>query len=264
MTQLHRWLPTLCAGLLLGCGSSAPSASVNDAPSGLREAIVSIRTLAEAFKTQAVVRRWRASDVHHFEVVLRELRAGAPVLSRVELPREGGGEARFSRLRHGERYLVEVRAWGDPGGETGTTLLSANATASFDFAGDQDVEDRVQVPVNVLLDPVPFAGTLTLHPTNIPASALRFEVQLYAQGAQPLLSQIYERSLLGGNDFAIANLAAGVPYRVVVSAQDLELVSQGGELVTRWRELERFERGEIRFDPGEDDLESQRMLDVAF
>ncbi len=213
---------------------------------------------ASAMETQAVSRRWRASDIYQYEVSLRRWDGASfvdlsPPLT-VVLPQKGEArhEARFVNLRHGERYRVDVLAKGNAGGTAPETLLNSEVpcTLDVDMRGAQDVLGLRHERVSVRLDPVPFAATVTLQPQNVPEPVQRFGVELReARGG----ATRYAGSFLRRQTMMLVNLRAGIDYQVV-----LEAYRANGRL------LGVAESAVFRFDPEAAELEQERTLTIAF
>lgn len=203
-------------------------------------------------------RRWLASDIFQYEVSLRRwdgsgfMELDPPV--RLVLPQKGESkhEARFTNLRAGERYRVDVLAQGNAGGTAPERVLNSETPAAveFDLGGGPDVESEKRERVGVTLDPVPFAGALTLRPVNVPGFVQTFTVDLQEAASGQTR---YAGSFTYRQTMRLSNLRAGVDYRVLLSAY-----RANGRL------YKTVDSGVLRFDPSATELEQERSLDFPF
>lgn len=251
-----RWVRpafVLGLGLTLAACAHAPNVTTPPAGSGFVLAIA-----PPSFETLGVSRRWQASDIYQYQVSLRRwdgtgfAELSPPVSLLLPQKGEARHEARFTNLRHGDRYRVEVLAQGNVGGTAPDGVLNAEVPCrvEFDLAGGQDVESERWQQVSVRLDPVPFSGTLTLRPMNVPGFISRFSVALRdSQSGETR----YAGQFVAKQTMTLTNLRAGIPYKVL-----LEAYRANGNLYRK------AESEVVRFEPTADALEQQRTLVIAF
>ena len=122
------------------------------------------------FGLLALRHRWVQQDIFQYEATIKVfngiefLDANPPIM--VVIPQKGPEpktNAVFTNLMLNQLYQVEVVAKGDHGGTAATTTLNADHVfkPTFEFAGDQDVQDTLSIGVPIFLDAVKFSGTVT-------------------------------------------------------------------------------------------------------
>lgn len=114
------------------------------------------------------VHRWVRADLFEYRLILRrEASPGAwveldpPVRLVVPVqPSLEGHRALFQKLRPGQRYQVELEAWGRRGGGAAELRLNQQvpSTAVFDFTAANDLQAEQGATLRATLDAVPFSG----------------------------------------------------------------------------------------------------------
>ena len=220
--------------------------------------VVMVSAPPPAVETMAVSRRWQASDIFQYEVSLRRWDGEGftelePPLS-VVLPQKGERrqEARFTNLRQGQRYQVDVLAMGNVGGTAPELRLNSETPTRVmvDLSGTQDVASERRERVSVTLDAVPFSGTLTLAFANLPAFVRSLTVDLLEASSGETR---YSASFEPRQTMTLGNLKVGVDYQVRVAAY-----RANGRLYRT------VESEIVRFDPEAEPLEQERTLEMAF
>jgi len=156
------------AGIPPSQGPSPTDAVVaNSGQQGNRAITVNLVAPSEgSFTALSAVHRWVDADIFQYEVSLK-VKNGSEFLDfptplMVVVPRKDTPKTRavFTNLKQGSIYQVQVTAKGNVGGSAPDALLNAvPATALFDFAALQDVEDTVSADLRIGFDPVNFNGT---------------------------------------------------------------------------------------------------------
>lgn len=253
--RTRRALLGACAGLLLsGCGQGLPTTVESNGVAWT----LAVTAVESGYGAQVIAHRWVAADIHHYEVTLRRWDGTryadlTPQVS-VLLPQKGSvkREARFSNLRQGARYQATIRALGNVGGTAPDVHLNTQtpATTVFDLSVAQGVPDTLSSSLNVILDPVPFSGTVTVSPQNVPPQASTFDLELrdVATGAVR-----YASSYSKNKTMVLDNLRTGIRYVVRLTAK-----RGNGSVVGTAQSAEVF------FDPAGQDLEQSLVVPVSF
>ena len=220
--------------------------------------VVTVSAPPPGVETKTVSRRWQASDIYQYEVSLRRWDGEGfvelePPLS-VVLPQKGEQrqEARFTNLRQGQRYQVDVRAMGNVGGTAPELPLNTETPSrvTVDLSGAQDVANERRERVTVTLDPVPFSGSLTLAFKALPGFIKSLTVDLLdASSGETRYSASFEPR----QTMTLLNLKVGVDYQMRVAAY-----RANGRLYRT------VESEIVRFDPEAEPLEQERTLEMAF
>jgi hypothetical protein len=126
-------------------------------------------------------------------------------------------KAVFTHLDRGTKYQVGIVATGNNGGTAGTSTLNAATPtqAIYDFTAAQDVQDTLTSSLTVALDPVPFSGTLTINPTNVPVGTVNYTIAFKdMDSVTTLFSSTYPVNQVE----TITNVKPGVHYQVTLAA----------------------------------------------
>ena len=220
MSKPFPWLLIL---LIVGCGLKPQSIP---AP-GLRQAILSI--LPSGRQIHSLSHRWQATDVFQYQVTLKkwngtEFADFVPPLVEV-VPKQANTWIKFIDLRPGAKYQAMVVAQGSRGGMAPDLDLNTQTpcVATFDFSGDQDLENTFQQSVTATLDPVTFASTLRIQPQNQPAltSSFALELKNLDNGIIPFMAN-YPSS----QSMVLDSLRVGVHYQITLKARN----ASGGQI----------------------------------
>lgn len=254
------WFLAVLGGVVAACGTTPAQDPAT--PPLSQDLVVTVSAPPPAveplaIEPRAVSRRWQASDIFQYEVSLRRWDGEgfaelSPPLS-VVLPQKGERrqEARFTNLRQGARYQVDVLAMGNVGGTAPELPLNSETPArvTFDLSGTQDVANARRESVSVTLDPVPFSGSLTLAFGTMPGFIKSLTVDLLdASSGETRYSASFEPR----QTMTLSNLKVGVDYQVRVAAY-----RANGRLYRT------VESEIVRFDPEAETLEQQRTLEIA-
>lgn len=246
----HLFGIVVALGLPLGGCAVAPSAPA----AGMRDVVLHLDPAPAAYGVQALARRWRASDIHSYEVTLRVwdgasfVDLASPVVVQMA---NLASTATFRRLRQGRRYQATVVARGNAGGNAPDQVLNTlqPASSSFDLTAGQDVSDSYAAALQVVLDPVPFSGALIIQAVAPPAGTDAYEATLLDAATAEVVATV---AYPAGQQGRFERLKTGIHYAV-------RLRAYSGDAA-----LDEAEGASVVFDAAAAELEQELATAVPF